>query len=173
MTFRIFREPGKGVVVHTAASKVLAETPLLRQWIGQSCEGMWPAATGVVEAMARWPGSEEPNQAGVNMANDTEETIYQVVGNDAERAKRFADAMSFFHQWPGLDMKYLLEGYDWAPKPNLITHEAAGQEARNETAAGESDDPKPSTTVFVDIGGSHGPVSIALAQKFPFFRCIV
>ena len=80
MAFRIFHEPSEGVVQHTAASKVLAETPLLRQWIGMVSEELWPAATKVcsmtvgetsnqandrqtVEALARWPGSEEPNNA--------------------------------------------------------------------------------------------------------------
>ena len=134
-------------MVHTAASRVLAETPLLQQWVGQTCEDMWPAATRVVDAMARWPGSEEPNEAGFNVANDSVDPVYVEIGKDEQRAERFADAMSFFHQRPGLDMKYLLEDYEWV----------SGRDS----------------TLFVDVGGSHGPVSIALAEKFPSVQCIV
>ncbi|KAF7508286.1 hypothetical protein GJ744_009431 [Endocarpon pusillum] len=147
MTFRIFREPREGVVAHTAASRVLAETPLLQQWVGQTCEDMWPAATRVVDAMARWPGSEEPNEAGFNVANDSVDPAYVEIGKDEQRAERFADAMTFFHQRPGLDMKYLLEDHEWV----------SGRDR----------------TLFVDVGGSHGPVSIALAEKFPSVHCIV
>ena len=47
MAFRIFQEPRRGVVRHTAASKALADTPLLRQYIGMVTEELWPAATKV------------------------------------------------------------------------------------------------------------------------------
>ena len=45
MTYRIFCEPRKGVVAHTAASKLLAKNPLMHEWIGMVSEEMWPAAT--------------------------------------------------------------------------------------------------------------------------------
>ena len=47
MAFRIFQEPSKGVVRHTAASKALANVPLLKQYVGMVSEEMWPAATKV------------------------------------------------------------------------------------------------------------------------------
>ena len=34
MTYRIFQEPRKGVVGHTAASKFFAMNPKLQQWVG-------------------------------------------------------------------------------------------------------------------------------------------
>ena len=43
MTFHIFHEPRKGVIAHTAASKLLADDPLMREWIGM----VWPAASKV------------------------------------------------------------------------------------------------------------------------------
>ena len=45
MTYRIFCEPRKGVVAHTAASKLLAEDHLMHEWVGMVSEEMWPAAT--------------------------------------------------------------------------------------------------------------------------------
>ena len=47
ITFRIFQEPRKGVVAHTAASKLLADDPLMRAWIGMVSEEVWPAASKV------------------------------------------------------------------------------------------------------------------------------
>ena len=47
MTFHIFRESRKGVVAHTSASKLLADDPLMRQWIGMVSEEIWPAASKV------------------------------------------------------------------------------------------------------------------------------
>ena len=47
MTFRIFQEPRKGVVAHTAASKLIADDPFMRQWIGMVSEDLWPAISKV------------------------------------------------------------------------------------------------------------------------------
>ena len=46
MTLRVFREPRKGVVAHTAASKLLAD-PCMLDWLGNTCEETWPAAVRV------------------------------------------------------------------------------------------------------------------------------
>lgn len=42
---RIFREPQKGYVAHTGASKYLAQNDDMRRWIEMVSEEMWPAAT--------------------------------------------------------------------------------------------------------------------------------
>lgn len=76
----IFREPRKGFVAHTAASRMLAVNPQMRQWVGMVTEEMWPAAAKVcalrkspndaagaadhagfqtVDALAKWPDSQE------------------------------------------------------------------------------------------------------------------
>lgn len=48
MTFhRVFREPRKGFVAHTAASRLLAEDPLTRDAVGLRCDECWPACTRV------------------------------------------------------------------------------------------------------------------------------
>ncbi|KAL8830047.1 MAG: hypothetical protein Q9191_001664 [Dirinaria sp. TL-2023a] len=49
MTFRIFQEPRRGIVRHTAASKMLAKNHRMRQWIGMTAEDFWPAATKVLD----------------------------------------------------------------------------------------------------------------------------
>jgi hypothetical protein len=47
MTNRIFKEVRKGVVVHTATSKALAEDEKFRDYVGMRCEEMCPAELNV------------------------------------------------------------------------------------------------------------------------------
>ena len=54
--------------------------------------------------------------------------------------------MNFLHSAVGFEPKHLVSGYDF-------------------TSIGQG--------VFVDVGGSHGYVSIAIAQTYPNIRCIV
>ncbi|CAO1604437.1 hypothetical protein XANCAGTX0491_007994 [Xanthoria calcicola] len=146
MAFRIFQEPSEGIVRHTTASKTLADTPLLRQWMGMVSEELWPAATKTVEALTKWPGSEEPNHAGFNIAHDTDATIFDEISKYSDRHRRYADAMTFYSNGAGLEAHHILKGYDWS-------------------SLGES--------TVVDVGGSHGTLSIAIAQAFPSLRCVV
>lgn len=151
MTYRIFHEPQQGMVAHTAVSKVLAENALVRQWIGNGCEVMWPAASRAVDAIAKWPRSEEPNQSGFNLARDTSDPLYVEIGKDHHSAKRFADAMTFFHSRPGLGVSHLLDNYEWGK----IGNEANGK------------------AIVVDVGGSHGYVSMEIAERFSSIECII
>ncbi|KAL8856173.1 MAG: hypothetical protein Q9178_007211 [Gyalolechia marmorata] len=57
MAFRIFQEPSQGIVRHTAASKTLADNPLIRQWMGMTSEELWPAATKVGRLITTLHGS--------------------------------------------------------------------------------------------------------------------
>lgn len=145
MTDRVFREPRKGTVSHTPASKALAN-PVFRDNIWQICQEMWPSASHTVEAVAKWPGSEEPTETGFNLANSTDDPVFVEIRKHPERAKRFAAAMTFFDKKPGLESKHIVEGYDWA-------------------AVGHG--------LLVDVGGSHGSLSRAIAERFPKIRCIV
>ena len=63
MSNHVFKEEPSGAVKHTAASKVLARNPLMRQWIGMNVEEMLPAGLKTVNAMVTWPDSQEPNHA--------------------------------------------------------------------------------------------------------------
>jgi hypothetical protein len=60
--------------------------------------------------------------------------------------KRFKDAMSFLQTFPGLETSYVITGFDWASLGNATV---------------------------VDVGGSHGLVSIDIARKFPALHFVV
>jgi hypothetical protein len=63
-----------------------------------------------------------------------------------DRMSRFKGAMSFLQTFPGLENSYVINGFDWA-------------------SLGEA--------TIVDIGGSHGLVSIDIAKAFPNLRFVV
>ncbi|KAF4611323.1 hypothetical protein G7Y89_g15690 [Cudoniella acicularis] len=69
MTYRVFSEKSPGVVAHTATSRLLVENPSLRGWITNTLDELLPAASRMVDAMERWPGSQEPNHTGWNLAH--------------------------------------------------------------------------------------------------------
>jgi tRNA G46 methylase TrmB len=62
---------------------------------------------------------------------------------DPKRQQQFVDAMSFSHIHPSYGLNHLIDNFDFG------------------------------SGTIVDIGGSHGQVSVAIAQKFPHVRCIV
>ncbi|KAL8832107.1 MAG: hypothetical protein Q9191_000464 [Dirinaria sp. TL-2023a] len=151
MTYYIFKEPVEGFVVHTPASRTLAENPLLLRWIGSACEEMWPAATKTVEAMIRWPKSQRPDQTGFNIVNGTKDSFFVELEKNPNRARSFGDGMKAFLSRSGLQTSYIVEGYDWATLQN-------------------KDD---TVSTVVDIGGSHGQVSLEIARRYPFIHCVV
>lgn len=76
MTHHIFAEPVKGTVVHTAASRLLLGDAQLHDWVGASTDELWQGASQTVNALEKYPGSEEPNETGFALANDTNKSIY-------------------------------------------------------------------------------------------------
>ena len=72
--------------------------------------------------------------------------MFDDIAKHPNRAQRYADAMTYFSNGPGLEHHHIVDGYDWA---------SFGQ------------------GTVVDVGGSHGSLSIAIAQAFPSLRCIV
>lgn len=146
MTYHIFAEPTPGAVCHTASSRLLAENTGLRVWVANTLNELLPAASRMVDAMERWPGSQEPNEAGWNLAFGNPDAMFAALGRDETRAKTFAESMSFFEARPGLAIHY------------LVDEEAIGWGGVRK---------------MVDIGGSHGKVSIGLARKYPSIKCVV
>ncbi|KAF2683382.1 putative Sterigmatocystin 8-O-methyltransferase [Lentithecium fluviatile CBS 122367] len=138
MTMRIFRETSPGIVAHTAASRTLHKSAA-NDWLQAGTAEMWPAAVKTVNALKKWPASEEPNETGYSLANNTSETIYQIFSKDMERASRWARGMQIFTERPQFNLAYTTDYYDW---------ESLGK------------------AQVVDVGGSSGHVSLALARKF-------
>ncbi|TVY82611.1 O-methyltransferase gsfB [Lachnellula suecica] len=142
----IFHEPRKGIVTHSAISKLIAQNPLLNQWIGLSCEDMMPVSFRTLDAMTRWPGSQEPHETAFSIHNEGR-THWEVLQNDPIRAKRFSDGMTFMQSAPVLAVTHLFNDLRW----------------NNENCP----------SLLVDLGGSHGSICIELLRKFPKLKCVV
>ncbi|OCL08126.1 S-adenosyl-L-methionine-dependent methyltransferase [Glonium stellatum] len=146
LTNRIFTESSKGVIAHSAMTQAIANVPLLREWIEETCENMWSSAPRIVSAMAKWPGSEEPNETAFNIAHNSQLPFFAEISKDPANAKRFADSMSFFQASPGMQTALVIDNYNWAAYE---------------------------TGTIVDVGGSQGAVAIELAKRFPNIKCVV
>jgi precorrin-6B methylase 2 len=73
--------------------------------------------------------------------------LFAFLAQNPERQQRFGQAMRFFATRPGLEPKYVVEGYAWDKLPDAST--------------------------VVDIGGSHGLVAIEIARRYPKLNYIV
>ncbi|KAF2833327.1 sterigmatocystin 8-O-methyltransferase precursor [Ophiobolus disseminans] len=146
ITDHFFRETQPGHIKHTAATKALAVMPILGTWASMGMYEVGPAKMRMVDAVAKWPDSEEPNHAGFQLANNTDKTMFDFFEDHPERMSRFKDAMSFLQTFPGLEPSHAVKAYDWA-------------------SLGKA--------TVVDVGGSHGLVCIALAKEFPGLQFVV
>ncbi|KAI1323402.1 putative O-methyltransferase [Xylariaceae sp. FL0255] len=147
MTQHIFCEPQPGVVAHTAASRLLVEDQRLSNWLRFSTDELWHASYETANAMEKFPGLEEPNKSGFALANNTNQSMFQYYQEHPDRQERFAAAMGFFAKRPGLEPEHVVDNYPWSDICDGGT--------------------------VVDVGGSCGLISIAIARKFPKLLFIV
>ena len=83
---------------------------------------------------------------GYSLSHNTNENPFDVIKQDPNRQKQFVTAMDYSHLHPSYGVKYLVDNFDCAS-----------------IGAG----------TIVDVGGSHGQVSIEIARRFPDVKCIV
>lgn len=72
--------------------------------------------------------------------------MYQSMARNPARARRFAGAMAAYTTGRGYDISHLLDNYDWASLRNGLV---------------------------VDVGGSHGHISISIAQRHDHLNFVV
>ncbi|KAJ5280911.1 Sterigmatocystin 8-O-methyltransferase [Penicillium angulare] len=147
MTIRVFAEPRPNEVVHTRASMLLREEGI-HGWIGSTCENSWPGATRTIESLKRFPGSSDPTQSGFALANDNL-ALYSALAQSPERAATFAASKRGY-----------ASGSSFGPAAFLEASRSSFQSL-------------PQGSLFVDVGGAHGTISLAAAQIYPHLHYIV
>ncbi|KAG8168186.1 hypothetical protein KVR01_003875 [Diaporthe batatas] len=140
MTSNIFHEPRPGFIAHTAGSKLLT-VPGPRDLTYFSTLESTQWAASYVETFDRWGYSGEPNETAFNYTSGSPLPIYKAWDLDPVRGPRFARAMDGFQSSHAYHTEHMVAGWDWQSLP-------------------------PGSTV-VDVGGSRGTVSYALAKEFP------
>ncbi|PNP55793.1 hypothetical protein THARTR1_04013 [Trichoderma harzianum] len=106
---------------------------------------MGPVAN-TVAAMKKWPGSQETNETGVNITFNHNDSFFDHLQADEARAKRYATMLQSHGSREGYDISHTVSGYPWA---------------------------RLGSSTVVDMGGSEGIVSFAVAEQFPQLRFIV
>lgn len=144
----MFSSPTPDTVGHTASSRLFVTDPNFRDAIGLQTVELGPASTRMVDAIAKYGADGEPGHTAYALQHGA--PIFEVLGKDPERGRRFGAAMKHYTKGFGYDPKHLIEGYDWAAL-----------------------DQKPGGATVVDIGGGHGAVSQALAKATKGIHYIV
>lgn len=147
MTWNILCEPIPNHVAHTATSALLLTKPNLFDWAVFMCETSMPTAAKMVEASIKWPDSTEKNETAYNVAFNTDLPFFTHLSQNPGRTKQFSGYMKSVTDSEGTDLKHLINGFDWASLPSGST--------------------------VVDVGGSTGHGTFALAETFPDLRFIV
>ncbi|MCJ1246594.1 hypothetical protein MMC30_003803 [Trapelia coarctata] len=146
MVHHLFHEPSPGRVAHTGLTAQLAKDEMLHAWVENALGELWPAAAKTVDALTRWPASQEPTETGFALANNASQSIWEIFSAAPSRGAKFARSMSFMSDVRGYAPHHLLNAYPWAS-----------------LGAG----------TVVDVGGSHGSIMLGLAARFPSLKCVV
>jgi hypothetical protein len=92
---------------------VLKEDELMQEWIGVCNTEFFLAAAKTVDAMVKYPGSQEPTEAGFSLAHGPGLPLFAILGQDPARAKRMGMAMASLTEGEGYELNYLVDGYPW------------------------------------------------------------
>ncbi|EPE28201.1 S-adenosyl-L-methionine-dependent methyltransferase [Glarea lozoyensis ATCC 20868] len=144
MSMRILTEPEPEMVAHTRISKFMT-IPSINSWVNFESRETWPATTRIVDAIQKWPNSQEANETGFILANNNK-SVQDIVTTSPERAMRFASGMQAIDYVPGYAIENVSTVYDWASLGNVR---------------------------IVNVAGSRGQAAIELAKNFGNIRLLV
>ncbi|KAI9727461.1 MAG: hypothetical protein M1828_006403 [Chrysothrix sp. TS-e1954] len=147
MYHRVFQEKKYEQVSHTAASRLLAESPDAMANVGLMFEEMYQAYAHTVESLGE-EANPRSTHTGWTIANKTDTPIFEYYANLPQRAERFARAMSMLTKGGQFDLTEVVNGYDWLP---IDAHKG----------------------LIVDLGGSRGTLAMALTREYSGLRCTV
>ncbi|KAF2111944.1 O-methyltransferase-domain-containing protein [Lophiotrema nucula] len=146
LTLGLFQQPKPGVIAHTASTQAIINVPHMSELIDSCLDSFWIASPHVVDAMEKWPGSQEPTETGYNLARNVDVPFFIDLSQNPTKMAKFAETMKFLQSTPEQDPKFALEAYDWATLAN---------------------------GTVVDVGGSHGVIALKLREKYPGMKLVV
>nr|WNS47941.1 FunK [Talaromyces coalescens] len=146
MTARLFYEPTPEHIAHTATSALLATNQPLHDWALYICKEAVAVALNMVEATEKWPDSTETNQTAFNITVQTDLPFFAHLKTRPEQLRLYSEYQKAVAGTEGLDLQHLVHGYDW---------QALGK------------------AQIVDVGGSIGLASVALATAYPDLNFVV
>ncbi|KAI9833494.1 MAG: hypothetical protein M1819_003652 [Sarea resinae] len=144
---KIFAEPKSGQIAHTPMSKLLARDKYIQAWVGHNTEDIYVSEARFVDAIEKFGFTGEPSQTGFNLAFNTNDTYWEYAAKHPQLQARFSDSMIAAAGKGVGDAKHLATLYPWEKLQKGST--------------------------IVDIGGSVGHVSIAIAERFPHLNFVI
>ncbi|KAH8690473.1 S-adenosyl-L-methionine-dependent methyltransferase [Talaromyces proteolyticus] len=143
---RIFQESQPGYVGHTSISELLAIDQDLTAFLGHCTHEAFPAASRLVDSIRQYPDTEEPSQAGFNIAFNTTDPLFTFLSKHPDRFDRFNRGMAGLSKSGGRSDQQVVDGFPW---------DSLGK------------------ALVVDVGGGNGHVSLSLAEAYPQLSFVV
>lgn len=140
-------EPEPGLVCHSRTSRLLVSDPSFMNWARWMTNYSVPTAYKLPDATERWGKTEAKNETAFNLAMEMSQPFFDYLRKDAKLNTMFSSYMRNVASTAGISFVHLAKGFNWA---GLGT----------------------SSTV-VDVGGSGGHASLALAKEFQHLNFIV
>ncbi|RDA83423.1 hypothetical protein CP532_4420 [Ophiocordyceps camponoti-leonardi (nom. inval.)] len=148
LTTGLFHEDSQGLVSHNSLSLSFAQNSSYRDWASFIVNYSQLSAAAMAEATARWGESEACNHSAQNVAFDTDLPYFESISGRKDAVDEFARFMKALQQSTGLHIRQLVTGLDWISLFGEGAH-------------------------VVDVGGSTGVISAALAEAYPSFTFLV
>ncbi|KAK5988368.1 O-methyltransferase aurJ [Cladobotryum mycophilum] len=141
MTSYILQEPTPNHVAHSASSIMFVNNENMLHWAGFMFGASIPTAEAMVEATEKWPGSVRKTETAYNVAFNHDLPFFDHLSQSPTLTAQFSGYMKSVTSGQGTDLVHLLKGFDWASLPE--------------------------DALVVDVGGSTGHATYALAEAYP------
>jgi hypothetical protein len=85
----------------------------MADWTGLCSSEFYGGAAKTIEAMEKYPGSQEPEETGFSLFHCPGQPMFAHISKDPKRAKRFGNAMASLTGGEGYEVDYMLNNYSW------------------------------------------------------------
>ncbi|KAF3058339.1 6-hydroxytryprostatin B O-methyltransferase [Daldinia childiae] len=147
MTAGLFTELDPTHIAHSPLSLRFATDALLRDWAIFITKYGEPATQAMTEATEKWGDSKALDETAWNVFGGTTKPFFEYLKDVPGMVDLFSRYMQSQGLSEGMRLEHVLDGFDWA------TLDAKAH--------------------IIDVGGSNGFVSVALAKSYPGFKFTV
>jgi 6-hydroxytryprostatin B O-methyltransferase len=107
-------EPEPGLLSHSNLSAEIVSKPHLLDWASYLTGTTAPTAAKMVEQTKKYGSSQAKNETAYNIAMETDLSFFDHTASSLELTRTFAGYMKSVTASDGVNIKHLLNGYDWA-----------------------------------------------------------
>ncbi|KAI1387569.1 S-adenosyl-L-methionine-dependent methyltransferase [Hypoxylon trugodes] len=111
-----FQEAQPNVITHSGLTAVLAEDEVARNSLIVELDEFWPAGVKLADALEKWPNSEEDNETGFSLANNSNKGMYEILAENPARQERFA----LYFANPDKTADGIFDNYPWTNVSSMV-----------------------------------------------------